>query len=396
MFNLGILDVAIGLIVVYLQLSLICTALNELIASVLRRRSRNLWRGVRDLLGDPQGTGLAKTLYEHPFIQALHRGSSKPSYLPSRTFALALMDLVTTKADGQPGDKDRLLQLRTWAAGVSNIKVKRALLILIDEAQGDLVKARESIETWFNSSMDQVSGWYKQQTQWITLILGIIITLVANVDTVALINSLTRDPAARNALVAAAPELAKQALPPTPAAIPTATPTATPANAATGTPLASSSSRAASADDKPLKQEVQETKDKIDTIMKSLNSINLPIGWNFEQNAPPCPQPNAQAAGLAAVYCAPPWPGGDMGKWGAQMRLHFFGWLLTALAVSLGAPFWFDVLNKFIVVRSTVKPTEKSGKQPSKDEPPPEVEKKQPAADTEESKLPESGEAPKE
>jgi hypothetical protein len=393
MFNLGILDVAIGLIVVYLQLSLICTALNELIASVLRRRSRNLWRGVRDLLGEPQGTGLAKELYEHPFVQALHRGRSKPSYLPSRTFALALMDLVTTK-DDQPGDKDRLLQLRRWAADVPNPKVKRALLILIDEAQGDLAKAREGIETWFNSSMDQVSGWYKQQTQWITLVLGIIITLVANVDTVALINSLTRDPAARNALVAAAPELAKQA--PTPAPTPVVTPTATPANAATVPPSAASSSSASSADDKPLKQEVQETKDKIDTIMKSLNSINLPIGWNFEQNAPPCPQPNAQAAGAAAVYCAPPWPGSDMSKWGAQMRLHFFGWLLTALAVSLGAPFWFDVLNKFIVVRSTVKPTEKSGKQPSKDEPPPEVEKKQPPADTEEPKLPESGEAPKE
>jgi hypothetical protein len=43
------------------------------------------------------------------------------------------------------------------------------------------------------------------------------------------------------------------------------------------------------------------------------------------------------------------------------------GWLLTAIAMTLGAPFWFDTLNKFMVVRSTIKPEEKSGVEPSKD-----------------------------
>ena len=45
------------------------------------------------------------------------------------------------------------------------------------------------------------------------------------------------------------------------------------------------------------------------------------------------------------------------------------GILLTGFAISQGAPFWFDLLNKFMVVRSTVKPTEKSQEQPSKDRP---------------------------
>jgi hypothetical protein len=43
------------------------------------------------------------------------------------------------------------------------------------------------------------------------------------------------------------------------------------------------------------------------------------------------------------------------------------GWLLTAIAMTLGAPFWFDTLNKFMVVRSTIKPQEKSGVEASKD-----------------------------
>jgi hypothetical protein len=33
-----------------------------------------------------------------------------------------------------------------------------------------------------------------------------------------------------------------------------------------------------------------------------------------------------------------------------------FGLLLTALAVSLGAPFWFDVLNKIMSVRAAGRP----------------------------------------
>ena len=44
---------------------------------------------------------------------------------------------------------------------------------------------------------------------------------------------------------------------------------------------------------------------------------------------------------------------------------------MTGFAISQGAPFWFDVLNKFMVIRSTVKPSEKSGEQPSKDRPSP-------------------------
>src|SRR4029079_5265748 len=52
-----------------------------------------------------------------------------------------------------------------------------------------------------------------------------------------------------------------------------------------------------------------------------------------------------------------------------QVLLMGLGWLATALAVMLGAPFWFDVLNKFMVIRSTVKPREKSQEEGSEDRP---------------------------
>jgi hypothetical protein len=46
---------------------------------------------------------------------------------------------------------------------------------------------------------------------------------------------------------------------------------------------------------------------------------------------------------------------------------YIIGWLLTAFAATLGAPFWFDVLNKVMVIRSTVKPHEKSPEEDSED-----------------------------
>jgi hypothetical protein len=53
--------------------------------------------------------------------------------------------------------------------------------------------------------------------------------------------------------------------------------------------------------------------------------------------------------------------------WWDQLASHLFGWILTAFALSFGAPFWFDTLNKIMVIRSTVKPREKSQEEASED-----------------------------
>jgi len=41
-----------------------------------------------------------------------------------------------------------------------------------------------------------------------------------------------------------------------------------------------------------------------------------------------------------------------------------FGWLLTMVAVAMGAPFWFDLLNKVMNVRNAGKKPEKGEVQP--------------------------------
>lgn len=88
------------------------------------------------------------------------------------------------------------------------------------------------------------------------------------------------------------------------------------------------------------------------TNEQQLQALGLPIGWD----SPDDPKRK--------------WPGSNVlgpGGWKDQFYWHWLGWLLTALAISLGAPFWFDLLNKFIVIRSAVKPHEKSPEEESKD-----------------------------
>lgn len=61
MFGLPILEVTIGLSFVYLLLALICTAVNETIAGMTRRRACFLEKGINSLLGDLVGLERRKT-----------------------------------------------------------------------------------------------------------------------------------------------------------------------------------------------------------------------------------------------------------------------------------------------------------------------------------------------
>ncbi len=92
------LEVAIGLAFVYLILSLICSAVQELIAQVMSWRSATLQDGIRNLLRDPnlkdakdKVRDLAGEVYAHPLVKKLAKEGKKPSYIPARTFAMALL-----------------------------------------------------------------------------------------------------------------------------------------------------------------------------------------------------------------------------------------------------------------------------------------------------------------
>lgn len=336
MFGSTVLEVAIGVIFVYLSLSLVCTAANELIASLTTWRASNLEHGIRNLLNLKSTDELLKGIYNHPLIQSLYRDSKRlPSYIPSRTFALALMDMIVPA--GSP-DRDTLDGIRAAVkkAETDNVIDKRvsgALLVLIDEAgnaikgaasdiqkaETALSKVQENVETWFNDSMERVAGWYKRKTQALTFALALVFAVALNVDTIMITKRLSSDSALRAAVVATAEKSAQQ-----PVVV------AQPANQA-GQGGAEARTGAA----------IQAVLDKQD----ALQSLGLPLGWGDRRN----------------------WPGAD-GRSGWPLRWDWlakvFGLLLTAGAASLGAPFWFDMLNKIVSIRSSGKAPEEKQKSP--------------------------------
>src|SRR5438105_1877995 len=167
-----VLDVAIGLSFLYLLLALSCTTINELIAGAFSRRAKVLREGIEHLLGDKD---LAAAIYRHPTIESLAKPYKKlgatPSYIPSDRFAAALTDQIT--GTYSLTNKDAL------AAGIKNLPpaVSKQLTVLLDIAKGDPDEFRKCVASWYDQTMDRVSGWYKRIVQRQTYAIAILFVL---------------------------------------------------------------------------------------------------------------------------------------------------------------------------------------------------------------------------
>ena len=116
MFGSEVLEIGIGIVFVIIFLSLVSTTVTESIARILKLRSGTLQDGIRNLLNDPEGSGLAGKLYKHPLIERLGRQgkgtksadelpakrAGRPSYVPSRVFAAALFDVIAPAEGSHP------------------------------------------------------------------------------------------------------------------------------------------------------------------------------------------------------------------------------------------------------------------------------------------------------
>jgi hypothetical protein len=355
MLGLDTLDVAIGVILLFLATSLLCTALREMIESIWKSRGTDLERGIKELLQDPEGTA-TKELYEHPFIYSLYRGAydsarnassngraitgrstggQLPSYIPAGQFSIALLDIVHRAWPYAAHSSMSIQTLRAGAKALPNAKLSKAVLAALDHAQGDVELARKNLEAWYDGTMDRVAGWYKRRTQVVLFVIGLGAAAILNLDAVTVAEHLARDKSLRNAVVAEAQAVSNQ-----PADPPTAT---------------------------------------VEQLKGELDSIGLPIGWTHwwpaaqttlvcdaDTVATGCKGPLAIncidiAKLIPCVLHSEKLPGGQHYQltWGALFSVGI-GWLVTAVAVTMGAPFWFDMLNKVMVIRSTVKPTQKS------------------------------------
>lgn len=245
MLNSTTLEVAIGMALIYLLLSLFCTAINEAIAAILGSRAKNLEMGLKSLFTDglkaeagkdadgkptPE-VSLADAIYAHGLVQSLYRstakelpsgwfssiGSKLPSYIPARTFSSALLDILFAPGDPAPGGAnppaapvalDFAAMLQRVRA-LPDSKGKQALLALVSQAGGDINKTRQAFENWFNDGMERVAGWYKRKTQLVLFLIGLTIAVTLNVDSISIGRSLWANPAFRSYAIKAAEQYAQ-------------------------------------------------------------------------------------------------------------------------------------------------------------------------------------------
>lgn len=188
------------------------------------------------------------------------------------------------------------------ASWPKNLEVR--LSAMVAEGRVDLLEVKAGLESWFDEAMARAEGSYKR---WATLVLffvGLLLAGVGNVSAVDAAQDLWADPVARVAVTDAAEKYV------------------------------------ADASTKPTTDSV----DSVDEATKLIAKVGFPVGWNVEAKA---------------VWSE----GGDpkiFDSWSdsrAQLWV-ILGWILTALFVMLGGPFWFDLLTRLVALRgSGVKPS---------------------------------------
>lgn len=297
------IDVGIGLMECYLLLGLVGSSLQETVVGFINLRGKQLRKGLKGLLAHRipanfEGDTLFERVSAHSLVNP-RNDARFPSYVSARNFSMALIDVLRTSDVPMALLPDIQASIAKLPPGAA----KTALEALLVRAGGNLDAFSTGVEHWFDDAMDRVSGVYKRISQTWMLVFGMSIAAIFNIDTISLTQSLWNDPTARQLMVAAATADVKSA----------------------ETPSPDQDELNAVADRQDKLKAAAASQDKLKASAESLNTLPIPLGWN------------AKWVNVGLV---------DLIK-------KLLGLLITGIAVSLGAPFWFDLLQKFLNIRTS-------------------------------------------
>jgi len=307
---------------------------------------------------------VAVWFYVHPLIKYLGEDNfySKPAYITAQNFSKVMIDLLKGFEDTSTPDVQRIstsvrngtiyqlpicvnadsanmaiqaLRFQLCVKKGTSYTVKPDATVSINtdtklflqsiwaESNADINTFKTKLEQWYDDTMDRASGWYKRYTQFILLLVGFTIAVIFNVDTIAVYKTLSKDKTARDQLVQMAikdNETIKTAI---------------------------ETINKSKNDTSKTKKDTSKYQDyenstfyhaeyvRLSKEADSAKSV-LGFGWRKSNNR----------NGLLGIPYQP-----RQLKQSSDWWIIIFGWLLTALAISLGAPFWFDLLNKLMQLR---------------------------------------------
>jgi hypothetical protein len=357
MLGSPVLGTAVGLVVLFATTALLCSGIVEWLSNRLELRAKYLLTGMRALLDAPEkadedhtrkkrtgslnervkrtaetgaaakaihalmaraslpeGTPAAPVttaLWDSPLLRSLQSRRigilrngrlRNPQYVSGRTFARALVDLlVSTDPDGRPPVVLRIEKIRGAVEKLPpDLPLRRPLLSFLARAGGDVEAFERAVEQWYDEQMAKIAGWYKRWSRVVLGVVGFLVAVALNIDTGQVTHSLYLDAPLQQAVVATA-------------------------NAGA------------------LCQDVTDPAARTEcatTELETLRAAGLPVGYS-----PSCHWLTGQWRACWAWSDGAP-PDG----WTPWRKL--LGWLITAFAVSFGAPFWFEALSKLGSLRN--------------------------------------------
>jgi hypothetical protein len=348
--NSVLLDVFIGLAFFYLLLSLVLASVNEMISGFCKTRNGVLEKAIRGMLSEQN---LVDNFYDHPLLRGFSRKKKdslliqfinfltgnrftrriglawitrklglpelarriilgRPSYISSDTFAQVLADMLNA---------DSALVKKRFGADVEidrkDHKALRGRLNMFTDLidAGEREKAEEKIAQWFDNQMERVTGWYKRLNQKILVGIALVATIALNADTIMIANLLWNDSVVREAVVAEATGTVKRARAVEDGRL---------------MPSGEGSETGGEIED-PCRGCTKEN--AVDVAVNSRESRPFPVGWAT-------PTSGTREELRARPYTFTGW------------FYKLLGFCITTLLVSLGAPFWFDMLSKLVNLRN--------------------------------------------
>jgi len=312
-----ILDLLIGIFFVYFLLSIICCTLQEIRAGFFNLRSQNLKKWIIDTfnINVIHEQGLGNKILSNITIDGLTQCDRSSSYLTNTAFVGALLEEIHKSGSGDELlDENNLIKPYSFESIKEAIKksdlvkqgMKQMLLQFHAESFQNLDSFREKIGSWFDEAMARNGGTFKKKAQLAVLLFSIVVTIGINVDSLKLIRYFYENPDATRKVADAAERITKDQ-----------------------TLITQMTAAKADTAMKSGIDHLTENANKIADYKKQLDDLHLPIGWDMKIYE-----------GYGCLTEAGFWP------------RTIIGWLMTILAVSLGAPFWFDLLNKVVNLRS--------------------------------------------
>ncbi|MFI6326469.1 hypothetical protein ACIBG8_53735 [Nonomuraea sp. NPDC050556] len=335
-------DMAIGLVMLFLLLSLLVSGVNEAAVRLLSVRSKFLWAYLRDtmdgaqegarswlpatvrgvftvlpFLRDPRpkfderpspaeakpmpaGTTAADDAMTKLFYERVREidhgktGKTSISNIPPGRFAGALMEMAAGEKDGVEGLLVKLKDLNSPLYG--------HLKGVWESAQRDMERFRQGVESWFDTEMQRLSMLYKRYVKWVVAVLGLVITLLFSMDGIEFTKTLLRDNAYRAAVSAIA-------------------------GSAEGT--------------ESLKETCTPGVDPYKCVTDTLSSPAMVKVFDHAIISLRIPEDGDPSVS---------WNGG---MWWQRVTTlsHWPGYLLTFVALLFGAPFWWDLFRRITGIR---------------------------------------------